>query len=292
MILCVLIILNIFKNKEENIEEGESSDLLPMGEVIDVENIDTFVTVESILNSYVNYNINKDVSAIINVLDESYIKENQIEKENIFSKIEEIQGFPLIMINDMKQKDSSINVTTFFIDYNLEDDTVNFTGEALKDAPSYYTTQKKNSKIVINVDNKNNTYTVLPNYTEENNIQNIEEIKKNDSNVFVFQTLNKQDIAKKYMENFINKIIFDVDNSYNLLEENYKKSKFDNIDNYKKYINEHIEEYRQAMLQKYKVNTTQTESTEYICIDQFGNYYDFYVTSPLQYKVKLEIEDN
>ena len=292
MILCVLIILNIFKNKEENIEEGESSDLLPMGEVIDVENIDTFVTVESILNSYVNYNINKDVSAIINVLDESYIKENQIEKENIFSKIEEIQGFPLIMINDMKQKDSSINVTTFFIDYNLEDDTVNFTGEALKDAPTYYTTKKKNVKIVINVDNKNNTYTVIPNYTEENNIQNIEEIKENDSNVFEVEALNNQDIAKKYMENFINKIIFDVDDSYNFLEENYKKSKFNDIDNYKKYINEHIEEYRQAMLQKYKVNTTKTEYTEYICMDQFENCYDFYVTSPLKYKVKLEIEDN
>lgn len=72
-----------------------------------------------------------------------------------------------------------------------------------------------------------------------------------------------------------------------MLDINYNNKRFENFDNFKDYIRENIEEIQKSSLAKYKIQNFD-DYKEYLCIDNYGNYYIFKEDSAMDYTVLLD----
>lgn len=90
-----------------------------------------------------------------------------------------------------------------------------------------------------------------------------------------------------YLLDYKNNAIYHTQEAYESLDEDYSKKRFGNFEAYQTYIQEHINEIAQIKLAKYYIEK-QEDYTQYICIDQFENYYIFNETAIMQYTVILD----
>ena len=82
-------------------------------------------------------------------------------------------------------------------------------------------------------------------------------------------------------------LLYDQENIYNLLDDEYKEKKFGNIDSFKNYIELNRETFSNMEIQKY-ARYYYDGYTQYVALDNFGNYYVFNETSTMDYKVLLD----
>ena len=78
-----------------------------------------------------------------------------------------------------------------------------------------------------------------------------------------------------------------IKNIYNLLDDEYKEKKFGNIDGFKNYIELNKETFLNMEIQKY-ARYYYDGYTQYVALDNFGNYYIFNETSTMNYKILLD----
>ena len=93
-------------------------------------------------------------------------------------------------------------------------------------------------------------------------------------------------MAMAYLSNFQTKLE-NIQNAYELLDEKYAKKRFSSQEDFKQYINNKQEQIKSAYVTRYQINEYDTY-TQYICIDQFGNYYIFNETAIMKYSVILD----
>ena len=75
--------------------------------------------------------------------------------------------------------------------------------------------------------------------------------------------------------------------AYNKLDEEYKNKRFKSVEMYEAYIKNNKDRIERISLQKYTIDYKENYN-QHICIDNFGNYYIFEETSPMQYTVLLD----
>lgn len=152
-------------------------------------------------------------------------------------------------------------------------------------------------KLMVVLDNNNLAYNIYPeNYLEENNMLelkegdninlDIESVEKNNLNGFKYKNVDLQTIALDYFNNYKNKLN-NVEELYNSLDEEYRNKRFQNIDNFKEYIEKNREELESAVFSEYTLNNL-TDYNEYVCKDQYGNYYIFKATAVMKYTMLLD----
>lgn len=301
IIICLILIIvialfgiKLIKPKDKIIENEESVNedgkFILSEELSTINNLETYSMVKDILNDYVTINSDDENNKLMNILSEQYILEKDINENNISTKIEKIQQYPLAVINTVKQKDLSENVTSFYVNYDLVNDSVNISAEDLRFESEYTgegVTEKQDNSIIINVDYSNETYSVMPNYGKNNNINKINSIEENEDNKISLKTLTKQQEAELYIQDFNNKILYKLEESYNILNSKYKETRFSNYAIYDSYIQENNKYLKEIALQKYKIDEYD-DYTEYTCIDQYGNYYIFDEKGVMDYTVKLD----
>ena len=75
--------------------------------------------------------------------------------------------------------------------------------------------------------------------SKENNVQ-IEEVKieKYDANSVIPIRMTEKDIVKKYLNDYKNNMVFNIEDAYNMLNEDYRNEKFGSIDKYQEYVDE------------------------------------------------------
>lgn len=105
----------------------------------------------------------------------------------------------------------------------------------------------------------------------------------------LFEPINVTDevMTLRYLADYKEKIEKDTRKAYSLLDEEYRNKRFGSLDNYMKYVEKHLEEIKKATIQKYQVKEKEGY-TQYVAIDQFGNYYIFRETAIMQYTVILD----
>lgn len=118
-------------------------------------------------------------------------------------------------------------------------------------------------------------------------IEGVQLKEKYECNEFTFTTLTSDNLVRMYLNDYKNNILNDLDKAYNSLNLEYKEKRFGSIENYKEYINENIEKISQITLKQYQINSYE-EYEEYVCLDQYDNYYIFNVTAVMQYTLKLD----
>lgn len=293
LIIIVIIIICIvsmkFHKKNDDIQEVEDTEdkLYVDIELQSINDINMYAIIENIVNSYIDYNSNNEYEKIISMIDDKYIKDNNITTDNVKDKIEEIKGSPLVLINNITQQNISNNKTIYNISYDLVKDKSLEENDGLR-YESFYntneeTTTEENCRININIDSEQQIFSIVPGKMEQSDFS----IEKNEYNTYEYIVLNSQKQAEMYIQNFENNLRYKIKESYNKLDEEYKKKRFGSLEKYQQYMNENEKYFLNFELNKYKEENNDNY-TEYICIDQYGNYYIFKDKGVMDYTVMLD----
>lgn len=96
-----------------------------------------------------------------------------------------------------------------------------------------------------------------------------------------YYNVTAEDIARRLYNEYKIMIIYETEESYNLLTEEIKNNKFNNLNQYKKYIEKNKEKILNGKIQKYKqkynIINEEKYDTIYSVIDSNNFYFDFFI---------------
>lgn len=275
LIIIIIGILLILLNKNNNyIEETpEGNFQITLEEKVYLLNENqTFYTIETIIQKYINTIKDKETEQLMNILSKEYIQENQITNENILQKlitVKEEENHILEMVYAQDEWEYSIYYTYGTINnveiYNkiiFDFTTVGYSIQPIT---------KKQYEDAIN------------NNIQEKNVN----IQLNNYNMINYVIVKDETIVGKYFTKYRELCKNDIQKAYELLDEEYRNKRFGNVNNFKKYVNDIKDEIESIYGTSYKKNKNK-DYTEYICTDRYGNIYTFKETSPMQFTMLLD----
>ncbi len=112
-------------------------------------------------------------------------------------------------------------------------------------------------------------------------------IELNEYNEIKYSDTYQGKICLIMYDDYINSIKNNVENSYYLLDKDYREKRFLDIDEYKEYINTNKEKLFNMTITQF-IKDEQDEYTEYICMDNSNNYLIFRVTDGINYTLLLD----
>ena len=148
--------------------------------------------------------------------------------------------------------------------------------------------ENKNKEIFYNEESKeivNERYEV--NRVEAQKIDEKYIKEANEYNYLEIKATTQERIMKEYLEHYKEEALNYIEDAYESLDEQFRKAKFNTLQEYEQYVNDSREQLENAQLSKYKINEYNSY-TEYICLDQYNNYYVFHITNPGNYKLYLD----
>lgn len=268
-----------------------------------VTNVADYFAVKDIVNRYFNYtsylnckiedlqivitsDMNKDevlkeykndaIKVLKNMLDKDYIEEFYINDEKIYNNLKiYIKDTPYI--KEMYTFKKYSNVKVFLVEGIFEN-------------------SKKEFKLLVKMDTENITFSVFPeeyiekyNYSKESADISIssDSIEDNDDNIAKYVNIKDSELVTYYLADYKDKILIDEKYAYDILDETYREKRFQTLENYKKYVIQNKNKIENAKVEKYKVNNYD-DYTEYVCIDNYGNYYIFKETAIMDYTLILD----
>lgn len=214
---------------------------------------------------------------IYNLLSESYILQNNITVNNVYSYVKTIKEdevyVPLETIT-LQDKD----ITSFLIHGLLQDKEYNIKDEIFA---------------IINIDVINELFSIEPISGEYSSVNNIKlkrvetEIKEKTDNKFVPQSISYEDSVRDYIDIYKRLAIGSPERMFNLLDKKYREAKFGNIDSFKRYVETNLNQIQDIIIEKYQAIET-PDYTQYVCVDQRDNYYIIQERAVFNYSVLLD----
>lgn len=306
-IIIILIIANIAKKDNISKEEmnkiysevKENNEDVKDEKPIRTNRINTYVTVEETIKNYIENTKNQNVELVMSVLNKEYISKNNINSNNLSSSTQQYKNITSYKNIEMYEQNSE-KFTAYYIKGQIND--------------------QGNVYFEIGVDVNNHTYDIMPitenEYTTKINQSTGERtIKKNENNSIEFKDYDNADIAKMYFDDYLKQMISNPEKAYNLLDKQYRETKFENYNGFVQYINanrekleltykmetldnndfEKYSDYLDFKLQhsnlgikKYSIETYESY-VQYTCQDAEGNYYIFSAQYPMDYSVVLDV---
>jgi len=213
---------------------------------------------------------------IYNVLSSSYIENNGITIDNIYDYVSIVEEPYIYVPLEVKVLQNKENIQSFLVKGLIE-------SIELKVIDDIYA--------IVNIDKANSIFSVEPISGEYNNIEEIQ-VMSLDNIVekgvkFKAQAISNENIAKDYINIYKRLALGRPEIIYDKLDKDYREARFENLEEFKKYIETQRKEILSIRVEKYK-NIMKNDLNEYICIDKNGKYYIFKETSPLQYTVMLD----
>lgn len=306
-IIIILIIANIAKKDNISKEEmnkiysevKENNEDVKDEKPIRTNRINTYVTVEETIKNYIENTKNQNVELLMSVLNKEYISKNNINSNNLSSSTQQYKNITSYKNIEMYEQNSE-KFTAYYIKGQIND--------------------QGNVYFEIGVDVNNHTYDIMPitenEYTTKINQSTGERtIEKNENNSIEFKDYDNADIAKMYFDDYLKQMISNPEKAYNLLDKQYRETKFENYNGFVQYINanrekleltykmetldnndfEKYSDYLDFKLQhsnlgikKYSIETYESY-VQYTCQDAEGNYYIFSAQYPMDYSVVLDV---
>lgn len=306
-IIIILIIANIAKKDNISKEEmnkiysevKENNENVKDEKPIRTNRINTYVTVEETIKNYIENTKNQNVELVMSVLNKEYISKNNINSNNLSSSTQQYKNITSYKNIEMYEQNSE-KFTAYYIKGQIND--------------------QGNVYFEIGVDVNNHTYDIMP-ITENEYTTKISQsegertIKRNEYNSIEFKDYDNADIAKMYFDDYLKQMISNPEKAYNLLDKQYRETKFENYNGFVQYINanrekleltykmetldnndfEKYSDYLDFKLQhsnlgikKYSIETYESY-VQYTCQDAEGNYYIFSAQYPMDYSVVLDV---
>lgn len=309
-IIVTMAVLNKNKEKDQLAEEQQSylNTIENPGQIIDglkpeeVQSESLYYMVNDCIKKFVSYLEKNNNTAIYNLLNKQYANNNNMSTNNAIEKLS----------------------TRQYKDYEPK----KMYGITGNEYSTYYVSAKANNSdvfFIVNTDNSSKSFDIQPSTKEEFDTKKEaviisknkyeKTIEANDDNVLNYRYYQQDDIVQKYFQNYLELALEKPEEAYELLENNYKTAKFSNVKDFEKYITnrrkkmetmceslwkdytdfsdykDYEEYYRQVSkngLEKYTVNQ-KDDGRQYICIDNYGNYYIFNVKAAMNYTIMLDI---
>ena len=283
IILLTGIILFLLKKSNNNDFIPEISDV---GEDIDYSSTDEkivtdkieYYTVRNCINNYLNalnkessiyyfgneYNKDAQIENVYSLLSSKFIKQQNITQSNLFSIIKTIDEEEIFIPLEMKVLEKE-NINQYIVYGEIQTLSNKFISKSF---------------IIVNLDMKNKTYSIEPVINNYNSIDDITlnneniAINKNDYNMYQNQNITNEYVTNEYFVLLKRLMLSDPDTAYTLMKEEYKNSRFGNINEFRNYINNNRQEILKIDMKQYLVNNYENY-IEYVAKDQFGNLYIF-----------------
>lgn len=276
IIIIVIIVIGIllsFLNINKENTQSENKEINEEQEDVTIEQQNNFVEVNEegqfynalhYINLYFNFIIDENNQAIKDIEYSKAINVNNEIKELEDSKFYAEKAY---------YKDLDYNHSLYIFEGKLEKN-------------------ENYSSFVCGIifDYENSTYAIIrKNSVEEIEKMNIEyNIEKNDNNQYEYYNVENYEIISSIFENFKLKVDQNLlEEEFNLLDNEYKTARFNNINEYYNFIDERKDQIKNSTVIKYK-NTTIDDKEKYLVVDQYNNYYVFYVTGPMKYTMMLD----
>lgn len=313
LITIIVGIIFLLKNKEIQEEQkmqdeyashtGDvTEDIISTTETL--KDNDTYFSIEKMVKDYYLYMKAENKEAILNLLNNEYINKNEINIENVLQKIGLDNNADVdIKAKEIYKQQKMLEYTTYFVEICHIKNT---------NYKNYY---------ILCTDNNNGTFDIQPINEEEykkyiaENIQITNAtIEKNNYNSIRRFFLSEEEIITRMFEDYIQNALYSPQDSYNSLNPEYREKKFGNFQSFQLFLDENrsvyesydmrnakkyedfnnMEEYmlylttfQQIKLESYE-KTMNNQYTQYVCIDNLGNYYIFRETAAMQYTVILD----
>lgn len=215
--------------------------------------------------------------AIYDLLDKDYISNNKITIENINKFIFDIDTDTVLVPKRLIYKYGT-NINTYIYE-------------------TYFIKNQKveNKAFIVRVNNKNSTFSIEFVNDEFEDISglkvniNDESIENTGYNKFSIKSVKTEQVAKEHLDNYKELVMANPSIIYNdYLNDEYKETRYGSLEYFEKYVNENIEEIRKCQLTKYAMESISDNKEQYVCVDQYGNYYIFDESSTMQYTVKFD----
>ncbi len=219
--------------------------------------------------------ITKD--AIYNLLNKEYIEKNGITVDNIQEKLGNYKDLAII-IDNIYYVDASETVKVYFA-----------YGKVIEQE----TKQKNEFAMMISTDLTNMTYEIYPNGYEydvqkgKELIINLNEIENREYNKYRYKVVDNETYCKDLVKDYKNRLMYDLESAYNLLNEEYRNAKFENYAEFEKYVQNNYNELVTINIKKYSKNPTE-DYIQYVFEDRQGKEYIFKETTTMQYSVILD----
>ena len=210
---------------------------------------------------------------IYSVLNESFIKENNIDKNNVLEKISVVQKkqrfYPI------KSEILNASEIKVYKVYGIIQDL-----EYIGRSERYY---------ILFADSNENTFSVRPitdtMYNSYAFNEEIDIIKKQEYNTYSLQEVQT---PMEYFEMYKFLTLANPKYTYDKMTEQYRSKRFGSLENYVEYVKNNYNEFKNMIPKKYLTNY-KGEYTQYVIQDQNQNYYIFDALDALNYNVSLDI---
>lgn len=312
LLLGILLIVLLTKKSGQGLLGSQNKDTIGEADIsVDIEttiipekDYNTFFSIEKNLQNYCLYLRVGNTKALYELLTQEYISNNQITEENIKNHLPKIEGSDY----EFKLYELYVNDNELYPIYYAYGEII----QKQNKLEQYNIVYVDRSTLSIKIE-------PLTKQEYESKIKGTKQkeerkIQRTQFNELKQITLSKEEIATKYFKNYIYQALHDQEKAYSSLDEEYKKAKYAGVQEYKQYISnkqeqlismdiysikkqedfateeeyaKYITNLKQRGLNKYAV-TQENDYTQYVCVDDYGNYYIFKETAPMQYAVILD----
>ena len=261
--------------------EDYQGEYVPENKVEKVTNKNRYYAVKQIINDYISYITNTEIGAeaLNQILATDYKNEFGITKENITLNLSKFANSE-IHIEDMYELELSESVSLIIINGKTKANNIGF-------------------NIIIKLDSLNQTFEIYPEeYLNKHgyndiekiagiNIISLNELTPKEYNTFSYKNVTNLEMCNYYLEDYIYNVTTNVENAYNLLDEEYRTTRFSSLNEYKSYINANLNKIQNMKLEEY-TTVKYDDYKQYVCIDSDGNYYLFRETAIMEYTLLLD----
>ncbi len=304
IIAIIILLVNNINQKDGTTNstqnELDSGEVVEQNKIIEVTDMNKYYTVKQNFDEYLNtintyanpyFEEREDGSFVFsdeereqfyidvyNLVNQEYLNENNITENNISDEFGFQDKFVFNTIIDMKVCVNE-NIEQYIIKYIVQDREYNVLDE-------------KYISIIMDINNK--TYEVIPEVdVQEDNyeihiLKNIEAVEANENNKYTDKNITTTDLIKNYLDFYKKVILGKSEIIYDLLDEEYKQSRFPTIEDFNKYIQLNKTEISTARAEQFK-EIEEDGYIQYVIIDQFGKYYIFNDISVNKFEIILDV---
>lgn len=269
----------IYTENDSSIDPGVSDNEINLQYESDnmikyVQSREEYFAIKKIYNKCLTQIADNNGDTLLKMFSEDYCKENNLNSNNIVEStgIKTISdtrnlGTYTSLISDILTADISENLKIYFVygKYLLKS-----TGDI------------DNFNLMVIVDNSILLYDIYPySYMIENGYTNLKigskvntsgyKIENRETNTFSYDSISDQEMANNYLNDWKDRYLYDTQSAYEKLNTTYSSERFPNYSDFQTYLNNlgYI-----SQINEYRIYST-TEYTDYVCTDQYNNYYIF-----------------
>ena len=238
IVITIVLLVNLHYNSEQSIIERESAEtneeLPPLNnKVTKVASRSNYMTNREIVNKFYN-NYKSKSKSICKMFSKEYMEYSNITEDNVYNIIPKIDNTVEVNITEMYEAQINYNVKQIIVYGYLKGEITN---------------KIENFKIMINVDYKENTFEVfLEDYLDKNypdlnmesqiNIDEQKNIESNQENIFEYSVTNDEEYCVLMFNSFINNMLYYPKYVYDKIDEEYRKERFTDYNDYLNFIEE------------------------------------------------------